>query len=62
MFWVTIRVYKDLYYRYGVSVNAIKPIKNREAKLDKLERTGNLSKVHTVISEMIRIYQFNSIY
>ena len=59
---VWIRVYKDLYYRYGVSVNAIKPIKNREAKLDKLERTGNLSKVHTVISEMIRIYQSNSIF
>lgn len=59
---VCIRVYKDLYYRYGVSVNAIKPIKNREAKLDKLERTGNLSKVHTVISEMIRIYQSNSIF
>lgn len=58
---VWIRVYKDLYYRYGVSVNAIKPIKNREAKLDKLDRTGNLSKVHTVISEMIRIYKSNLI-
>lgn len=59
---VWIRVYKDLYYRYGVSVNAIKSIKNRETKLEKLERTGNLSKARTVISEMIRMYKSNSIF
>nr|DAN43858.1 MAG TPA: hypothetical protein [Caudoviricetes sp.] len=59
---VWIRVYKDLYYRYGVSVNAIKSIKNRETKLEKLERTGNLSKARIVISEMIRMYKSNSIF
>ena len=53
---VWVRVYKDLYYRYGVNVNAVKSIKNRETKLEKLERTGNLSQAHSVISEMIRIY------
>ena len=58
---VWVRVYKDLYYRYGVNVNAVKSIKNRETKLEKLERTGNLSKAHSVISEMIRIYKSNSI-
>ena len=58
---VWVRVYKDLYYRYGINVNAVKSIKNRETKLEKLERTGNLSKAHTVISEMIRIYKSNSI-
>ena len=58
---VWVRVYKDLYYRYGVNVNAVKSIKNRETKLEKLERTGNLSQAHSVISEMIRIYKSNSI-
>ena len=58
---VWVRVYKDLYYRYGVNVNAVKSIKNRETKLEKLERTGNLSKAHSVISEMIRIYKSNTI-
>lgn len=58
---VWIRVYKDLYYRYGVNVNAVKSIKNRETKLEKLERTGNLSKAQSVISEMIRIYKSNTI-
>lgn len=58
---VWVRVYKDLYYRYGVNVNAIKSIKNRETKLDKLERTGSLSQAHSVISEMIRIYKSNLI-
>lgn len=58
---VWIRVYKDLYYRYGVNVNAVKSIKNRETKLEKLERTGNLSQAHSVISEMIRVYKSNTI-
>lgn len=58
---VWVIVYKDLYYRYGVNVNAVKSIKNRETKLEKLERTGNLSKAHSVISEMIRIYKSNTI-
>ena len=59
---VWIRVYKDLYYRYGVNVNAVKSIKNRETKLEKLERTGNLTKAQSIISEMIRMYQSNSIF
>lgn len=58
---VWVRVYKDLYYRYGVNVNAVKSIKNRETKLEKLERTGNLSQAHSVISEMIRVYKSNTI-
>ena len=52
---VWVRVYKDLYYRYGVNVNAVKSIKNRETKLEKLERTGNLTKAQSIISEMIRM-------
>ena len=59
---VWVRVYKDLYYRYGVNVNAVKSIKNRETKLEKLERTGNLTKAQSIISEMIRMYQSNSIF
>ena len=59
---VWIRVYKDLYYRYGVNVNAVKSIKNRETKLEKLERTGNLTKAQSIISEMIRMYESNSIF
>jgi phage anti-repressor protein len=58
---VWVRVYKDLYYRYGVNVNAVKSIKNRETKLEKLERTGNLSQAYSVISEMIRVYKSNTI-
>ena len=59
---VWVRVYKDLYYRYGVNVNAVKSIKNRETKLEKLERTGNLTKAQSIISEMIRMYESNSIF
>ena len=59
---VWVRVYKDLYYRYGVNVNAVKSIKNRETQLEKLERTGNLTKAQSIISEMIRMYQSNSIF
>lgn len=59
---VWVRVYKDLYYRYGVNVNAVKSIKNRETKIEKLERTGNLTKAQSIISEMIRMYQSNSIF
>ena len=47
-------VYKNLYYKYSISVRAIKPIKKGENNLSKLERKGHLEAVYTVVSEMLR--------
>ena len=47
-------VYKNLYYKYSISVRAIKPIKKGENNLSKLERKGHLDAVYTVVSEMLR--------
>nr|DAN46737.1 MAG TPA: repressor domain protein [Caudoviricetes sp.] len=47
-------VYKNLYYKYSISVRAIKPVKKGENNLSKLERKGHLEAVYTVVSEMLR--------
>ena len=48
------KAYKDLYYKYGISVNGIKEAKKGESKLSKLERKGHLEEVKIILSEMIR--------
>ena len=48
------KAYKDLYYKYGISVNGIKELKKGESKLSKLERKGHLEELKTILSEMIR--------
>lgn len=48
------KAYKDLYYKYGISVNGIKELKKGESKLSKLERKGHLEEVKIILSEMIR--------
>ena len=47
-------VYKNLYYKYSISVRAIKPIKKGENNLSKLERKGHLDAVYTVVCVMLR--------
>nr|DAV67667.1 MAG TPA: hypothetical protein [Caudoviricetes sp.] len=48
------KAYKDLYYKYGISVNGIKEAKKGESKLSKLERKGHLEELKIILSEMIR--------
>ena len=48
------KAYKDLYYKYGISVNGIKELKKGESKLSKLERKGHLEELKIILSEMIR--------
>lgn len=46
-------VYKDLYYRYGKSINSYKKLFSRESKLDIAEREGFLQSIFDIISDMI---------
>ena len=47
------KIYQDLYYRYGKSINNYKKIKNSESKLDVAERNGLLPYIMDIVSEMI---------
>lgn len=48
------KVFKDLYSKYGISVDSIKEIKEDESGLSKLVRKGHLEKLEIVLFEMIR--------
>ena len=48
------KAYKDLYYKYGISVNGIREAKKGESKLSKLARKGHLEELKIILSEMIR--------
>ena len=46
-------VYKNLYYRYGKSINSYKKLLKKESKLDIAEREGFLESIFDIISDMI---------
>lgn len=48
------KAFKDLYSKYGISVDGIKEIKEDESGLSKLVRKGHLEELKIIISEMIR--------
>lgn len=48
------KVYQDIYYYYHVSIKAKKKLNEKESWLDVTERTGNLDKMYTVISNIIK--------
>ena len=47
------KIYSDLYYRYGKSINNYKKVKNSESKLDVAERNGLLPYIMDIVSEMV---------
>lgn len=48
------RVYKDLYYLHGISINSYKKISKKETKLSIAERNGFLGKVFDIISNLVK--------
>lgn len=48
------KAFKDLYSKYGISVDSIKEIKEDESGLSKLARKGHLEELKIILSEMIR--------
>jgi toxin-antitoxin system, toxin component, bro family len=48
------RVYKDLYYLHGISINSYKKTSKRETKLSIAERNGFLGKVFDIISNLVK--------
>lgn len=48
------KAFKDLYSKYGISVDSIKEIKEDESGLSKLVRKGHLEELEIVLFEMIR--------
>lgn len=48
------KVYQVLFYQFNTSIRAYKKINDSESWLDVAVRTGNIDKMHAVISEMVR--------
>lgn len=48
------KAFKDLYSKYGISVDSIKEIKEDESGLSKLVRKGHLEELEIILFEMIR--------
>ena len=47
-------VYKQLYYRYHISINSYKKESERETRINVAERNGFLDKIYVIISNMVR--------
>lgn len=47
------RIYQDLYYRYGKSINNYKRLQSDKSKLDIAERNGLLPYIMDIVSEMV---------
>ena len=47
------RIYQDLYYRYGKSINNYKRLQGDKSKLDIAERNGLLPYIMDIVSEMV---------
>ena len=47
------KVYADLYYKYGKSINSYKRLNEKESKLDIAERNGLLQPIYDIVSDMV---------